>query len=164
MKTVFLGFGSNMGDRYENLKEALSMTVKNIGSLISVSPVYQTEPWGFKADTDFLNMVICIETQLTVTGLLGRILMIESGMGRLRNVSRYSSRVIDIDILFYANEIINREGLVIPHPRLHERRFVLQPLSRIAPDLVHPLFKKTITGLLEECQDKSKVTWYSDRI
>jgi deoxyguanosine kinase len=162
MKNVFLGLGSNIGNRYENLRQALMMIGEHIGQVSSVSPVYQTEPWGFQADTDFLNMVICVETTLTPSGLLGRILMIESQMGRMRYPAGYSSRLIDIDILFLDNEIINHEDIVIPHPRMHLRRFVMIPLNQIAPDFIHPVFNKTIRELLEECKDESRVTRYPE--
>lgn len=161
MKKVFIGIGSNLGNRAENLREAKSMIGELIGPVVSESPVYETEPWGFESDNEFLNMVLCAETDLSPSGLLGRILMIESQLGRIRSEARYSSRNIDIDILLYNSEIINETALIIPHPRMHERRFVLVPLNEIASELKHPVLKKSIKALLEECKDSSKVNLHS---
>ena len=158
MKKVFLGLGSNLGDRAEYLQETKIRIEESIGSVVSASSVYETEPWGFVSDTDFLNMVLCVETNLSPSGLLGRILMIESLMGRIRNERQFSSRNIDIDILLYNNAIVNEVALKIPHPRMHERRFVLVPLAEISPDLIHPVLKKSIESLLKSCKDYSKVT------
>lgn len=160
MKKVFLGLGSNLGDRAENLRETKIRIEESIGSVVSASSVYETEPWGFVSDLDFLNIVLCVETDLSPSGLLGRILMIESQMGRIRRESQFSSRKIDIDILLYNNEIINEEALNIPHLRMHERKFVMIPLAEIAPDLIHPVLNKSIESLLKSCKDDNKVRKY----
>ena len=157
MKPVFLGIGTNLGEREENLGKAIKLIEEHIGSITEESSVYETEPWGFQSETSFFNMVIKIETNLTPSGLLGRILMIEAMMGRLREGQGYKSRIIDIDILFFGSRIFENKILKIPHPRIQERRFVLVPLSEIAGDLLHPVFKKSIKELLQECKDKSKV-------
>lgn len=157
---VYLGIGTNLGDRGKNVNEALELIKEHIGPVKKVSSLYETEPWGFKSENDFLNMVAEVETKLKPSGLLGRILMIEAQMGRLRGEKKYSSRLIDIDILFYGEKILEAKSLVIPHPKLHERRFVLVPLSEIVPDLVHPKLGKTIKALLEGCPDKSRVKKY----
>jgi len=157
MKPVFLGIGTNLGEREENLRKAIKLIEEHIGSITEESSVYETEPWGFQSETSFFNMVIKIETNLTPSGLLGRILMIEAMMGRLREGQGYKSRIIDIDILFFGSRIFENKILKIPHPRIQERRFVLVPLSEIAGDLLHPVFKKSIKELLQECKDKSKV-------
>jgi len=157
MKPVFLGIGTNLGEREENLRKAIKLIEEHIGSITEESSVYETEPWGFKSETSFFNMVIKVETNLTPSGLLGRILMIEAMMGRLREGQGYKSRIIDIDILFFGSRIFENKILKIPHPRIQERRFVLVPLSEIAGDLLHPVFKKSIQELLQECKDKSKV-------
>lgn len=162
MKKVFLGLGTNLGDREANLKRAVGSIIENIGSVVHLSSVYETEPWGFRAEEMFLNMVVELETKLRPSGLLGRMLMIEAEMGRLRHGKEYSSRIIDLDILLYGEKIMDTPILVIPHPKLHERRFALVPLCEIAPDLVHPVLKKDIKTLLKECIDNGKIRKFRD--
>lgn len=157
MKKIFLGLGTNLGDREANFKKAVESIIENIGPVVLLSSVYETEPWGFRSEDLFLNMVAEIETNLKPSGLLGRILMIEANMGRLRDGKGYSSRIIDLDILLFGEKIIEKPGLVIPHPKLHERRFVLVPLCEIAPDLIHPVLKKDFKTLLKECKDNGKI-------
>jgi len=155
-KIVFLGLGTNLGDREENLKKAVAMIGEKIGEVVSCSSVYETEPWGFQSENQFLNAVVRVRTELKPPGLLGRILMIEAQLGRLREgeATGYKSRTIDIDILLYGHEIINKKTLQIPHPRIPDRKFVLIPLCEISPEMVHPALKKTIVELLEECKDE----------
>jgi len=160
MKKVFLGIGSNLGERETNLKEAVAGIEENIGHVLYCSSLYESEPWGFKSDNQFLNMVVVVETKLTASGVLGAILMIEAFLGRTRGEKQYSSRIIDIDILLYEDMIVDEVSLKIPHPLMHERRFVLVPLCEIASKEVHPVLKKTIASLLEMCKDKSKVRKY----
>jgi 2-amino-4-hydroxy-6-hydroxymethyldihydropteridine diphosphokinase len=153
MQKVFLGLGTNLGDREANLRNAVVRITGDIGPVIRLSSVYETEPWGFRSEDLFLNMIAEVETKLKPSGLLGRILMIEAEMGRLRQGKGYSSRNIDIDILLYGEKIMDTPSLVIPHPKLHERRFVLVPLCEIAPGLIHPVLKKDIKTLLKESKD-----------
>jgi 2-amino-4-hydroxy-6-hydroxymethyldihydropteridine diphosphokinase len=158
---AFLGIGTNLGDREVNLQEVLVRIEESIGEILAVSSVYETEPWGFESKDWFLNMILYIRTDLKPSGLLGRLLIIEALMGRVRDEKDYKSRIIDIDILLYENETISEPGLTIPHPRLHKRRFVLVPLCEINPDGIHPVLKKSFASLLSECQDKSKVVLYN---
>jgi 2-amino-4-hydroxy-6-hydroxymethyldihydropteridine diphosphokinase len=157
MNKVFLGIGTNLNKRESNINEAVARIEEYIGKIVASSSVYETEPWGFQSENEFLNMVVKLETNLSPSGLLGRILMIESLLGRVRSDTHYVSRIIDLDILFYDNIIINEISLKIPHPLMQERMFVLVPLCEIEPDYVHPVFNQTIASLLEKCKDKSKV-------
>lgn len=157
MKNAFLGLGSNHGNRLKNLDNAKIGILESIGEIITASSVYETEPWGFKSETQFLNQVVLVKTELTPSGLLGRILMIESQLGRLRGEKQYASRKIDIDILLYDNSVMEEASVTIPHPLIHKRRFVLVPLCEIAADLIHPVLKKSIKYLLKKCPDKCKV-------
>ena len=151
MNNVFLGIGTNLGNRKVNLRKAIEMIGENIGKVIKSSFVYETAPWGFDTENDFLNMVVMVETAHTPSEILKKIITIESMLGRERNQDRYSSRIIDIDILLFDDLIINENGLKIPHPLIHERRFVLVPLCEIAPDIIHPVQKITISSLLTDC-------------
>jgi len=162
MKKVFLGIGTNLGNKESNLEQAVARIKEYIGPVLKSSAIYETEPWGFQAKDEFLNMVVKIETDLAPSGLLGRILMIESLLGRVRVKEQYSSRLIDIDILLFEDMIVNEESLKIPHPLLHERKFVLVPLCEIAPEFIHPVMKKSIADLLEICEDASKVLPHSN--
>ncbi len=157
MKIVFLGIGTNLGNRELNLEQSIARIEEFIGPVLMTSSIYETEPWGFQAEDKFLNLVVKAETKLTPSGLLGRILMIESLMGRVRGPNRYSSRLIDIDILVYEEMIIDQESLKIPHPLLQERRFVLVPLCEIASEMIHPVLKKSYAELLKICEDKNEV-------
>ena len=160
MKNVFLGIGTNLGNRESNLEEAVARIEEFMGQILVSSSIYETEPWGFKAKDEFLNRVIKVETELTPSGLLGKILLIESLLGRVRNEERYSSRLIDIDILLYEDKIIEEESLKIPHPLLQHRRFVLVPLCELASEMIHPVLKRSFAELLEICGDRSIVKKY----
>jgi 2-amino-4-hydroxy-6-hydroxymethyldihydropteridine diphosphokinase len=161
MKNIFLGLGSDTGNRTENLAKGRSLIAESFGNIVMASSIYETEPWGFESDTKFLNQVIEIESGLSSPELLDEIIRIETKMGRKRSTRGYESRVIDIDILFYGDKIINEKSLSIPHPHLHERKFVLVPLDEIAPGFVHPVLNKQVKRILEECTDKSEVAIFS---
>jgi 2-amino-4-hydroxy-6-hydroxymethyldihydropteridine diphosphokinase len=160
MNIVFLGIGANLGDRSSTLKNAISGIEEHIGPVLKSSSIYETDPWGFENANKFLNMVVEVDTKLSPSGLLMAILMIESHLGRIRNEKQYSSRVIDIDILLYNEMVINKNNLKVPHPLMHERKFVLAPLCEIAPDMVHPVLKKSYSELLTLCKDKNEVKLY----
>jgi 2-amino-4-hydroxy-6-hydroxymethyldihydropteridine diphosphokinase len=160
MEKVYLGLGTNLGDRELNLRKAINNVNELIGSVVLVSSIYETEPVGFRSEEKFLNMVAEVDTMLKPSGVMDMILKAEALLGRVRKGNKYTSRIIDLDILLFGNRIIENDSLSVPHPRMHERRFVLIPLCEIAPDLVHPILKKSIKTLLSECQDKSSVIKY----
>ena len=157
MIIVYLSVGSNLGNREHNLEQAVARIVEYIGPVLKSSSIYVTEPWGFKAEEEFLNIVVKIGTTLTPSGILGRILMIESLLGRVRDNKQYTSRLIDIDILLYGDIIVDEESLKIPHPLLYKRKFVLVPLCEIDSEIIHPVLKKSLAELLESCEDQSEV-------
>jgi 2-amino-4-hydroxy-6-hydroxymethyldihydropteridine diphosphokinase len=157
MKKVFLGIGTNLGDRRNNIQKAISTIIRNIGSVVKYSSVYETEPWGFMSDKKFLNMVLEVDTKLSPSGVLEEILKMEALLGRTRVEKQYSSRVIDVDILLYEDYVIDEVNLKIPHPHIHKRKFVLVPLCEIESELVHPVLKTTFCSLLNTCPDKNKV-------
>lgn len=158
MKKVFIGIGGNIGNVHENIINAIEQIRKKIGRVIRESSLYKTAPWGYKDQNDFLNKVICVSTELKPLEVLNNLLKIERDMGRNRHAdNKNAARIIDLDILFYEDEIISYDNLVIPHSRLHLRNFVLTPLSEIAPDLQHPVLLKTIKNILEENPDNSAV-------
>jgi 2-amino-4-hydroxy-6-hydroxymethyldihydropteridine diphosphokinase len=154
--TVFLLLGTNMGDRNKNLAETLTAIAKGIGKIRKKSSVYETAAWGKTDQEPFYNQVIELETLLNPQQVLGELLAIEQKMGRKR-MDPWGERIIDADILFYGDEIIKTNDLIVPHPQLTYRRFTLVPLNEIAPDLVHPIFQKKISELLNECPDKLSV-------
>jgi len=132
-----------------------------VGTVLKPSSIYETEPWGFTNKNNFLNQVLLVETSLNPYELLKVLKAIETKLGRIRKTQRYSPRCIDIDILFYNDEVYFSDDLVIPHPRLHDRMFTLVPLNEIAPDYLHPILKKTIRELVILCNDKLMVKKYS---
>lgn len=152
MVNVFLLLGSNLGNRHEYLKKAIESIAEQVGTVIKESSVYETEAWGKEGEPDYLNQVIAVQTELWPRELLNQLLGIEKQMGRERK-ELWASRTIDIDLLFYGNEVMDEEGLVIPHPRLHLRKFTLAPLAEIAPNLIHPILKKSIAQLKNELKD-----------
>ena len=157
---VFLGMGSNLGDRKEYLEKAQHLIEDEIGWISSRSHVYETEPWGFQSENTFLNMVIQAHTELSPQSLLKKIQMVEDKLGRIRNNVQYASRTIDIDILLFSNKIIEKPDLTTPHPLIADRRFVLVPLCEIVPKMIHPVLGKTFEDLLAACRDERYVRKY----
>jgi len=153
---VFLSLGSNVGDRIHNLSLSRSKLFNEVGKIIYNSKIYESEPWGFKLQDCFLNQIIVIETYLDSKEVLEKILNIEKKLGRIRK-GKWESRIIDIDILFYNNEVINLKDLIIPHPLIQKRNFILIPLNEIAKDYIHPKLNKTINQLLKLSKDKLNV-------
>jgi 2-amino-4-hydroxy-6-hydroxymethyldihydropteridine diphosphokinase len=158
MNVAFLCLGGNIHDRLAYLKEAERRISESCGRILDRSKVYKTQSWGKEGLPDFYNKVIKVETELNAEVLLARLLSIEMELGRTRGHDRNESRTMDIDILLYNDELINFEHCHIPHPRMHLRKFVLVPLNDIASEWIHPVFKKPIKTLLEECIDTLEVS------
>ena len=156
MNKLFLITGGNIGDRKKNLETAAALIQKQIGKIIRLSALYETEAWGIMNQPPFYNQVLEIETLLSPREVLHLILKIEEEMGRKRSIKN-AARNIDIDILFFNNEIINEHNLTIPHPEIINRRFVLLPLLELEPQKIHPALNKSIQELLSETKDKLKV-------
>jgi len=141
-----------MGDRQAFLRKATELIGKRIAPVITASSTYETQSWGKTDEPDYLNQVLFLKTNMEPRKILDEILNIEKDLGRIREI-KWGSRVIDIDILFYGSAIIHEPGLNIPHPELHRRMFTLIPLNEVAPDLVHPVFHKTIFQLKNELKN-----------
>jgi 2-amino-4-hydroxy-6-hydroxymethyldihydropteridine diphosphokinase len=152
MINVFLLLGSNLGNRELFLQQAVQLIEQNIAPVTKASGIYETQSWGKTDEPDYLNQVVQLQTELPAQTVLERILNIEIMLGRKRDV-KWGSRIIDIDILFYGDNIINEPGLIIPHPELHNRRFTLEPLEELAPDFIHPVLKKSVLKLKKELKD-----------
>ena len=149
MALVYLGLGTNLGEKERNLNDAIISLSQEVGFVIRSSTFYASKPWGFESDNDFLNAVVLVDTALTPFDVLSKTQEIEKSLGRTaKTINSYSDRLIDIDILLYDNLIIDQPTLKIPHPLIAERDFVIIPLSEIAPDLVHPVFGRKIVELL----------------
>lgn len=144
-KLVYLSLGSNVGDRAANLNAAIER-LRSLGEVVAVSSLYETEPVEFTAQPWFLNCAVKLNTEKMPKQLLNAVLDIEKEMGRKR-LKKKGPRTIDIDILLFGNSIIDTKGLTVPHPAMHERRFVLEPLAEIAPEVRHPVFKRTAREL-----------------
>lgn len=155
---AFIGIGSNLGDRKANFFEAIDRLQKIPATrIVKQSSLYESEPLG-DAKTWFVNAVVELETESGADDLLKRLKQIETAMGRKRvRGKRWGSRVIDLDILFFDNEIINKRNLKVPHPELQNRRFVLAPLSELAPQLIHPKLSASVSELLASLKDTKKI-------
>lgn len=160
MNKVVLLFGSNIEPRLSFLEEAIQKVSISIGKIFQLSLVYESESWGFQSSQSFLNRVAIVETDLSAQQVLKRVLAIESELGRQRLNEGYSSRQIDIDILYFDEIIIEEPDLIVPHPGIPNRRFVLVPLVEIAENFIHPVLKMSNAELLQKCSDKLKVWIY----
>ena len=146
---VYLALGSNLGNRPINLLRAIGYIAERIGIFSAISPVHETKPWEFVSENNFLNMVICIETQLPAEEILSITQSIERTIGRKEKTTHsYQDRLIDIDIIAYNDLILRSETLQLPHPLFHKRLFVLEPFNEIAPDYIHPVLGKKVEELL----------------
>ena len=152
MIDVYLLLGSNLGDRELLLHTAVLLIAQDIAPAIKISAVYETQSWGKTDAPDYLNQVVYLQTDKPAEEVLRKILNIELEMGRKRE-EKWGSRIIDIDILLYGDEVIDEPGLIVPHPEMHKRRFTLEPLGELAPKLVHPVFRKNILVLKNELND-----------
>jgi 2-amino-4-hydroxy-6-hydroxymethyldihydropteridine diphosphokinase len=157
MNKLYILLGGNLGDKKMIFSGARSRLNQLLGKITAKSAVYETEPWGFTSDDVFWNQVLEIATGLSPDEVLRQTQQIERELGRVRKSNHYDSRMIDIDILFYDDQIINQVNLTVPHPRIQDRKFTLVPLFELAPDLVHPVFRKSVRKLLDECTDQLKV-------
>jgi 2-amino-4-hydroxy-6-hydroxymethyldihydropteridine diphosphokinase len=156
MNKVFLLIGGNLGDRLQNLHQAIRLLGVACGPVTQQSAVYETAAWGKTDQPAFLNQALALTTALPPRELIDTVLSVEETMGRQR-LEKFGPRIIDIDILFYEDLIIDEANLTIPHPELQNRRFVLAPMQEIAPQFVHPVLNKTIEQLLKECPDQLEV-------
>ncbi len=157
MHRIFMGIGGNLGDKQLNFEKVYLLIEKELGRIVQKSSVYETPPWGFSAKENFWNQVVLIETLMEPEELLAGINQVENSFGRKRQTGNYRSREMDIDVIYFDDRIINTEVLIIPHPLLAQRLFVLVPLVEIAPDFQHPVLKQSNQQLLESCSDASKI-------
>jgi 2-amino-4-hydroxy-6-hydroxymethyldihydropteridine diphosphokinase len=161
--TAYIGAGSNIGDKLSNCKKGIEALVKSVkATLKKQSRFYRTEPVGFKDQDWFINVVVKLETDLDPFQLLNELKSIERSVGRVHNPIKFGPRVLDLDILFYDDLVTNASGLIIPHPRMHKRRFVIKPICDIDPKIVHPLLKKDMQYLLDNMnENEQRVVEYS---
>jgi 2-amino-4-hydroxy-6-hydroxymethyldihydropteridine diphosphokinase len=163
MVKVFLSTGSNLGDRMKSLAQAAILINKMIGKVNAYSPVVESDPWGFTTETNFYNQVLIVETELLPRDVLNKVLEIEKMLGRVRSVAKYCDRSIDIDILFYGDMQIDEDNLIIPHPRMHLRKFVLLPMAILVPEFIHPVLKIKIAELLYQLHDQRELKIVADK-
>jgi deoxyguanosine kinase len=154
-KTFYIALGSNKGDKFKNLQDAIDLIHARIGIIIRISKVYKSPAFGFESD-DFLNACLVVESDLQAQEVLEQLLVIEVELGRFRSKkSTYEARTIDLDIVFVQGEIIDTNTLQVPHPEMQKRKFVLLPLNDVAPSVKHPILNKEVSELLETCEDES---------
>jgi len=150
-------FGGNVGDRMDYLRRSIDLLRRDVDRIVAMSAVYESEPWGFDDPQWFLNRAVAVETNLDPLTLLERVQRIEQLLGRQHTDHGFHPRTMDIDILLYGNCVINTPRLVIPHPRMTERMFVMQPMAELAPDLEHPVLHRSMKYLKAHCEDRKQV-------
>lgn len=154
---VYLCLGTNLGDRSANLEQAIERIKESCGAVCGQSSVWASSAWGYQSENEFYNQCLEIETRYAAHELIDKLLCIENEMGRIRDSISYKDRLMDIDILFFDDLVVQSKKLILPHPRIAERRFVLAPMKELAPDYIHPVIERSISVLLEECRDKGVV-------
>lgn len=154
MHNLIVGIGSNVGNRVEFINTANTYIINEIGNIKMSSSLYETKAWGNTQQSNFINCVVVVETSLLPLEIIEKLLIIEKNMGRIRS-QKWSERIIDLDILFYNDVQINTPGLIIPHPHIQERNFVLDPINEIWPEFIHPKYLKTINRIKNESIDTS---------
>ena len=159
MEKCYVLFGSNMGDKSAIFEQACALINNRCGQIVGVSSAFLSEPWGFEANEWFLNRLIVVETELEPDELMIQLLDIENELGRVRHpeMEGYSSRPIDLDILYFGDRVVQTERITVPHPRLYLRRFALMPLCELVPNMLHPILQLTQTELLACCPDTAQV-------
>ena len=151
MAIVYLGLGTNIGDKHKNMTTAVTLLKERVGEVLALSDLYETEPWGFESDNSFLNAVLVMRTKLLPMDLLEATREVEIEMGRIeKSNGTYHDRIIDIDLLLVDDVILRNERLTLPHPLMQQRLFVMQPMAQVAPDLMHPVLHKTMREILVE--------------
>ena len=149
MAIAYLALGTNIGNKRRNMITAAALLAERVGDVLALSGFYETEPWGFQSENTFLNAALQLETALSPLELLKATQEIEIEMGRTQKSNgAYHDRIIDIDILLYDDQVLQTPELTLPHPLMHERLFVMEPLAEIAPNVIHPVFKKPVISLL----------------
>ena len=158
MNKAVLLLGSNLGNGQLLFQHVISLIDERFGELETQSAIYKSRPWGFEHENDFLNQILVLETDLAAEEILQNCLKIEADLGRQRKKQKgYSARIIDIDLLFVNDEVLDSKNLILPHPRLHLRKFTLLPLVELMPDFNHPKLHKSMQALLIACEDNSEV-------
>lgn len=159
MVRCYILFGSNQGDKRKLLEQSCVLVSERCGMLVERSSAYITEPWGFESDEWFLNALLVVETELDPDTLMDTLMGIEAELGRVRHPEKegYSSRTVDLDILYYGDRVVNTGKVTVPHPRLHQRKFALMPLCEVIPDFLHPVLNMSQEDILCQCPDPSTV-------
>jgi 2-amino-4-hydroxy-6-hydroxymethyldihydropteridine diphosphokinase len=161
MPAIYLSIGFNLGVRLANVSRATDLVNEKIGTVEKRSSLYESSPWGYESDNEYINCVVLVRTVLSPQTVINTCKEIEKEMGRREETeNKYLDRIIDIDLLLYNNDVIQFPGLIVPHPRMHERKFVLLPLYEIAPDLIHPVYRKSMITLLKTTDDPGEVRLY----